>query len=231
MTRRYLEVTGFVLAGGASRRMGRPKAALVLGGESMLACQVRLLAAVCRAVAVVGPAKDAAGALSWAVRALTPSDVPVIPDEVAGRGPLAGIYTGLRHTRTEFNLFLGCDLPFMEARFLGDLCERAIDSQADVTVPESRERDLEPLVAIYRRRAIRAIRSSLERRNNKVASFYSHVRCDVVPWPEIARAGFSSHIFDNINTPDDYERARRRLEARAPGAAASPGSPGQEGLS
>ncbi|HEV2495827.1 MAG TPA: molybdenum cofactor guanylyltransferase [Terriglobia bacterium] len=229
MARRYLEVTGLVLAGGASRRMGRPKAALVLGGESMLARQVHLLAAVSRTVAVIGPG-EGSGKLA-AVRALTPPLVPVIPDELAERGPLAGIYTGLRHTRTEFNLFLGCDLPFMEARFLRHLCERALGSRADVTVPESAGHGLQPLVAVYRRGVVPAIRSSLERGNNKVASFYPRVCCAVLEWPEIARAGFASRIFDNINTPDDYERARRRAEAGPPRGATKPELFGQEALS
>jgi molybdenum cofactor guanylyltransferase len=230
MSRRFLEVTGFVLAGGASRRMGRPKAALVLGDEPLLERQVCLLEAVSRTVAVIGPA-TASPALAATVRALTPSDVRVIPDEVPGRGPLGGIYTGLRWTHTEFNLFLGCDLPFMDARFLGYLCERALDSGAGVSVPESVKNSLQPLVAVYRRRVIPAIRASLERGNNKVTSFYPRVRCAVLDWPEIARAGFSSRIFDNINTPEDYERARRRAETSLPRAAARLESLGQEALS
>jgi molybdopterin-guanine dinucleotide biosynthesis protein A len=191
--------------------MGRPKAALVIGGESMLARQVRLLAAVSRVVTVIGPA-DGSGALATTIRALTPPGVPVIPDEFTERGPLGGIYTGLGNTRTEFNLFLGCDLPFMPVRFLRYLCERALGTLADVTVPESPGHGLQPLIAVYRRRAIPAIHASLERGNNKVASFYPRVRCAVLDWPEIARAGFSSRIFDNINTLDDYECARRRAE-------------------
>src|SRR5690242_14902178 len=54
MPQRLLSVAGFVLAGGLSRRMGRPKAALLLGDETMLARQVRLLKSVSRSVAVVG---------------------------------------------------------------------------------------------------------------------------------------------------------------------------------
>lgn len=215
------------MAGGASRRMGRPKADLVLGGESMLARQVHLLAAVSRTVAVIGPA-GGSGALARTVLALTPPGTSVIPDALAGRGPLVGIDTGLRHTRTEFNLFLGCDLPFMGARFLRYLCDRALGSRADVTVPESPGHGLQPLVAVYRRRAIPAIRSSLEWGNNKVAGFYPRVRCMVVAWPEITRAGFSCLIFDNINTPDDYERARRRAEPRPAGAAVGRDSHSQE---
>ena len=212
MPQRFLEVTGFVLAGGVSRRMGRPKPALVLGGETMLARQVRLLQAVSRSVTVIGPAAGSES-LEAGLRSLASPDVPVILDRLPGRGPLGGIYTGLARTRTEFNLFIGCDVPFMEAHFLRYLCRRALRSAADATVPESHGLRIQPLVAVYRRRAVRAVRASLERGDNKVTSFYPRVRCLVIRWPEIARAGFSTRIFDNINTPEDYQRALRRVRA------------------
>jgi len=210
MRHRFLSLTGFVLAGGASRRMGRPKAALVLGHETMLVRQVRLLTAVSRAVVVVGPSASSER-LGTVIRSLAPTDVSVIPDQLPGRGPLGGIYTGLLHTRTEFSLFLGCDLPFMEDRFLRYLSERAIACGADATVPESVEHRLQPLAAVYRRRALGAVRASLARGENKVTRFYSRVRCQVLPWRDIARQGFARRIFDNMNMPDDYERVLCRL--------------------
>lgn len=203
-------MTGFVLAGGLSRRMGRPKAALVLGGQTMLERQVRLLGSVSRRVEILGPGSGS-GAIEAIIPALAPSDVPVVTDKLTGRGPLGGIYTALDRTRTEFNLFLGCDQPFLEPRLLRVLCDRAIHSGADATVPESRDRRLQPLVAVYRRRVLPAVRASLERGDNRVSSFYRRVRCHVLRWPELARAGFSPHIFANMNTLEDYERARLRL--------------------
>lgn len=194
-------MTGFVLAGGASRRMGRPKARLVLGHETMLQRQLRLLRSVCRSVAVLGPPEEYRGLA-----------MPVFADEFAGRGPLAGLYTGLLHTRTEYNLFLSCDLPFMTVRFLGFLCERALQSEAEVTVPESPVGAFHPLCAVYRRRALRAIRASLQAGENKVSRFFSHVGCRAVTTREIAQAGFKLRIFDNMNTPEDYEAARKRSE-------------------
>src|SRR5579872_4312188 len=98
---RSLSLTGFVLAGGASHRMGHPKAMLKLAGETMLDRQICRLFSVAGRVAVVGSRPEYSTAF----------DVPFLSDELAGRGPLAGIYSGLLHTRTEYNLFLGCDLP------------------------------------------------------------------------------------------------------------------------
>ncbi len=180
--------------------MGTPKPFLELGGETLLERQLRLLRGVCRRVAVVGapPGFPAVG-------------VRVFADELPDRGPLGGIYTGLKHSRTEYNLFLGCDLPFMEGRFLEFLARLAILEQADVTVPQTSDRRLQPLAAVYRRRARGAIRARLEAGENKTSGFFPRVRCRVVPWREIAGARFSSRIFVNINTPADYESAKRLI--------------------
>ena len=79
MEHRFASISGFVLAGGESRRMGEPKHGLVLGDETMLERQVRLLRCVCWNVAVVGPREDR-----------TLIEVPFLPDPIRGRGPLGG---------------------------------------------------------------------------------------------------------------------------------------------
>jgi molybdopterin-guanine dinucleotide biosynthesis protein A len=195
---RFAQLSGFVLAGGQSRRMGRPKPLLELGGETMLERQLGLLRGVCRNLAAVcGPPS------------LPALSVPAWRDELPGRGPLGGIYTGLKHSWTEYNLFLGCDLPFMEERFLDFLARLAFLEQADVTVPQTSDRRLQPLAAVYRRRALAATQARLQAGENKASSFFHRVRCRVVPWREIACAGFSPRIFVNMNTPEEYETAKR----------------------
>jgi len=219
MRRRFQQITGFVLAGGASRRMGCPKESLVLGRLTMLERQVRLLESVCASVAVVGlPASGLPTTVGrrQPLQSQYEADgrilgVPVYPDELPSRGPLGGIYTGLLRTRTKFNLFLGCDLPFMELSFLRYLCRCALENAADVTVAEIPQHGYQPLCAIYQRRALRAVRAKLAQDENKVSRFFPRVRCRVLSWPEISRAGFALHIFANMNTPADYEAARKRL--------------------
>jgi molybdenum cofactor guanylyltransferase len=203
MSHRLHSVSGWVLAGGESRRMGRRKEWLVLAGETMLARQVRLLGAVARTVEVLGPPEGPAEA-----------GIRVIPDERPGLGPLGGIVTALVHTRTEYNLFVGCDLPFLEVRFLRYLSAQALASEADATVPESPRHQLHPACAVYRRRALKAARASLELGSLRVRSFFPRIGVRVLRWPEIARAGFGAAIFDNINTPEDYRLAQLRLDSQ-----------------
>ncbi len=199
MTHRFVPITGLLLAGGASRRMGRDKTKLILGEETLVARQVRSLLAVCRAVVVVGSREN-----------FPQPQVRAVADVLPGCGPLGGIYTGLLQARTEYNLILGCDLPFISKRFLQFLCECALEGKADVTVAQSPDRRLQPLCGVYRRQAASAIRSRLEAGEYKTSAFFGRVHCRVLSWPEVARRGFAPSLFANLNTPEDYEAAKIR---------------------
>ena len=200
--RRFGEVSGFVLAGGASRRMGFDKARLPLGSESMLDRQIRLLRAICRSVSIIGPPDRFADA-----------GIQVYEDEIPCQGPLGGIHTGLRRARTEFSLFLSCDMPLMDAGFLRYLCEQALVSRASATLPPPWAKGVYPLCAVLRRRVLSAVRSSLSLGQNQVGRFFKKVQRRTISKAEFARAGFSPRIFYNANTPEEYEKVRRQLEA------------------
>jgi molybdenum cofactor guanylyltransferase len=187
--------------------MGRAKQSLRIDGESMLGRQIRMLLSAAHRVAVVG------GPPGY----LAEFDVPCLADAIAGRGPLAGIYTALLESRTEYNLVLGCDLPFVSRGLLAWLALRAVADGSDVTVPRARDGRLQPLCAVYRRRVLYAVRTRLAMGENKLSGFFSMVHCTTIPWRELADVGFRASVFDNMNTPEDYEYARRRVEA--PGAA------------
>ncbi len=187
--------------------MGRPKALLALDGVTMVQRQLRLLRNVAGKVLVAGWPED----LSTAHLPDPLRKVPFWPDERVGQGPLGGIYSALKRSRTEYNIFVSCDMPFIRAEFLEYICRAALHTRADVTVPKSRNRRLNPVCAVYRRRALRAIRASLEAREYKISQFFSRVCCQIIPWREIARDGFPPTIFANINTPEDYELAKKHL--------------------
>lgn len=187
--------------------MGRPKAFLQLEGESMMERQIGLLRSVARRVAIVG------GPPGY----LDKFNIPCVPDAIAGRGPLGGIYTALLESRTDYSLVLGCDLPFVSRSLLTCLALRAMAGGSDATIPCSRDGRLQPLCAVYRRRALYAIRTRLGMDENKLSGFFPMVHCTTVPWRELANLGFRAIVFDNMNAPEDYEYARKRVEA--PGAA------------
>jgi len=196
---RLSEVSGFILAGGASRRMGTDKAHLPFGSETILNRQVRLLRGVCRTVAIIAsPAR------------FVETGIQTFEDEIPGKGPLGGIHTGLRRARTEFSLFLGCDMPLMVGRFLRYLCEQALASPALVTLPPPWAGGRFPLCVVLRRAALARVRFCLESGQNKLGRFFLRAPHRTISKPEFTRAGFSTRIFCNLNTPEEYERMQQQ---------------------
>lgn len=181
--------------------MGRPKALLVLDGETLLARQLRVLRRVTKGATVVGRFEGLSEGL----------EMPPIADVLPGRGPLAGIYSGLLRTTTEYNMFLGCDLPYVDRQLLAFVAVRALEIKADVTVPRSLDGRLQPLCAVYRRRARYSIRTTLGECESRITAFFPRVLVNVIAWPELARAGFPASIFANMNTPEDFRLVARRL--------------------
>lgn len=204
MPERFAQLTGFILAGGKSRRMGRPKQELELGGERLLDRAVRLLEAVCGRTAILGLASPEGRRFE-----LLRGPLEYYEDIRPGHGPLGGIYTGLSATRTEYNLFLGCDMPFVSASLLRVVVRRALDGRADATVCCSADGRIQRLGGVYRRRARGAVRAALDRGLDQVSAIYPRICCEVIGWRDLARARFPADVFTNINTPDDYLAVRR----------------------
>ena len=137
-------VSGVVLIGGKSSRMGRDKAALPVAGETLLVRQLRLLAeAGCQEclVSVAGP--------DTALPLLSP-EPRVIGDRFPEAGPLAGLERSLALAHHDLVLVLAVDLPAMTADFLRTLLAEAIPSCGVVPVIGDR---FEPLAAVYPRQA------------------------------------------------------------------------------
>src|SRR2546425_4076850 len=147
--KRHDQVAGFILAGGVSSRMGRDKALLEISGVPLLVRPAGLIEPLVAAVTVIGSPERYA---SLGLR--------VIPDAVAGVGPLGGIATALRFSASAWNLILGCDLPYLTAKWLDWLMARALDSQADALLP-GKPRGVEPLCAMYRTSCAPAIAQAL----------------------------------------------------------------------
>jgi molybdopterin-guanine dinucleotide biosynthesis protein A len=195
---RPTDVTGVVLAGGQSRRMGRDKALLELSGETLLARAVRLLSAVTTELLVVGrQALDG-----------SPSSVRIVPDEQPGLGPLGGIATALRTMRTQHALVVACDMPLLQPALLRLLLSLA--AQADAIVPRSAQGP-EPLHAVYSAGCLPAVDACLRDGERAVSALLARVRTQYVEPREWAPYDPDGLSFLNVNTPDDWLRIVERL--------------------
>jgi molybdopterin-guanine dinucleotide biosynthesis protein A len=191
-------VTAFILAGGKSTRMGSDKAFLELSGRPLLVHAIVIARSVVEFVKVVGaPAKfDRFG--------------PVIPDIYCDHGPLAGIHAALASTETAWNLILAVDQPFLTPAFLRYLISVARSSEATVTVPRTGEY-LHPLCAIYRKQFGALAEEALKAGRNKIDELFPDVSLRVIDEAELSRAQFSTVIFRNVNTPEDWDEVRKQF--------------------
>jgi len=200
------KVAGYLLAGGASSRFGQDKGLVEIAATPMLARMIDLLDSVTKSVKIVGSPEKYAQ-----------FGIEVIPDRWPGEGPLGGILTALRNSskikpRHDWNLILSCDMPFLTSEWLGYLAGRGTKSSAQAVYPQSMHGP-EPLCACYRTDAGPTLQEAFERGVRKVTEALKHVRTEVLDEAGWKRFDSAGRLFWNMNTPADYEEARRILEA------------------
>jgi molybdopterin-guanine dinucleotide biosynthesis protein A len=202
--KRYRQVAGFILAGGASSRMGRDKGLLDFGGVPLIVHTARLIEPLVAEVTVVG-----------SPRRYAKLGLHVIADDVQvksrqgrpGNGPLAGIATALGATRSQWNLILACDMPYLSAGWVDWLLSRALRSRGEAVIPRT-ERGIEPLAAVYRRECGTQIAAARARGVRKVSDAIEELRVEHVYPREWRRLDPRGLILKNMNAPGDYKEAR-----------------------
>lgn len=193
------QLCGVVLAGGASRRMGQPKAALLAGGEPLLHRVVRLLSAVVPEVIVVG---------SPAFAALVPEN-RLVPDAFPGRGPLGGLRTAFDATAAPWLFLVACDMPFLRPPLIRALVERARTAEDADALALRGATGLEPLHACYSRRCLAALDAQIA-----VGEDWSMrdllARLQVLELPDDVWVRFDPErqSATNINTPEEWAAAQ-----------------------
>ncbi|HKW62125.1 MAG TPA: molybdenum cofactor guanylyltransferase [Candidatus Acidoferrum sp.] len=199
-------LAGYVMAGGGSTRFGVDKARAELNGETMLTRMSRLVRELTGTVSIVAPSGRYAD-----------SGERVVEDHWPGEGPLGGIITALmdaqrRNHRETWCLIVGCDMPFLTGEWLVYLKERALASRAAIVTPQSLS-GLEPLCSCWHTSAAGKLQYAFEDGTRKVTEAMKRVSMEVVGEKDWARFEKSGRLFWNMNTPAEYEEARRILEA------------------
>ena len=188
-------LSGIVLAGGASRRLGADKTTLRLGSRTLLEHAVDALSAVCADVLVAG-----GDATAW-----PHLGARLVPDESRGRGPLAGLQAGLKAAELDFALVVACDLPFLNRDLLAFMAWRPRRYQA--LVPRWGRR-LHPLHAIYARSCLPVVESLLTKPSASMRELLARLEIETLTEAAIQRFDPEGLSFFNINGPDDLERSR-----------------------
>jgi molybdenum cofactor guanylyltransferase len=195
-----MQVTGVILAGGKSRRMGRDKAFLPFGKGLLIERVIEVILQVTADVLLITNTPQAYRRFG----------LPMCSDVIPEAGSLGGIYTGLVSAKTPYSLCLACDMPFVKPEFLRFVVETA--AEADVVIPRNAE-DFQPLCAVYSQVCREPIRQKIEAGRLKITGFFDQVRVRVIEGEQLSRFDPHDAMFFNANTPEEYAEAQRMLEA------------------
>jgi molybdopterin-guanine dinucleotide biosynthesis protein A len=189
---------GIVLCGGESRRMGRDKASLPFGPETLLERVVRRLAEAARPIVVVAAERQDLPPL--------PDGVRVIRDPTPGRGPWQGISAGLHALRGQADAVFvtSCDSPFLQPNWVRHLSESLGDHICAVPLIGGR---LQPLAAIYRMQALPHIDALLASESARPHALFDRVATRFVSERDLQPIDPAFETLRNINSPEHYRQA------------------------
>jgi molybdopterin-guanine dinucleotide biosynthesis protein A len=194
-----MQVTGVILAGGQSRRMGRDKAFLPFGKGLLIE----------RVIEVIQQVTDDVILITNTPEQYERFALPMFSDVIPEAGSLGGIYTGLISAKTPYSLCLACDMPFVKPEFLRFLCDTA--AEADVVIPRNAE-DFQPLCAVYSQVCRDPIRHKIEVGQLKITGFFDQVSVRVIDGDLLAHYDPHDIMFFNANTPEEYAKAQHMFE-------------------
>jgi molybdopterin-guanine dinucleotide biosynthesis protein A len=190
------DVTGVILAGGKSRRMGRDKATLVVAGERLVTRTEAMLRGLFAEVIIAGDRPD-----------LAREDLPCVPDRHPGSA-LGGVHGALAAAGTPWIFVVPCDLAYPDAALVRFILARR-DDRWDAVVPCT-PGGFEPVFALYHRRCLEPVAAMLARGELRIYDLYRQIRVCLLD-AAILPAGWERALL-NLNTPDEF----RRLTKEAP---------------
>lgn len=180
-------LTGVILAGGKSKRMGRDKALIEWKGKSLLQ----------HVIDGILPACDKIILISSDPVPLQRFNLPVYPDLHPGLGPLAGLESGLTHAGTYWILLAACDMPLID----GGLIKPLLDGMEkyDAVFYET-ERGLEPLFALYNKKFLPVILEMMADKNYALHHIPSKIKSHII---NLRKKPAAANLLKNFNNPDD----------------------------
>ncbi|MGO9619990.1 MAG: molybdenum cofactor guanylyltransferase [Desulfobaccales bacterium] len=200
-------VTGAILAGGFSSRLGQDKASLLLRGKTLTRWVAEALAPLVGDCWLITNHPGSHLALG----------LPLVTDLWPFQGPAGGLRTALFYARTSWVLAAAVDNPFLSPELLAGLTARLPGTSRPAVVCRS-ALGLEPFPGLYHVRLLPSLTAFLESQR-RASLFLSECRLEVMPLEEVMRLDPEGRSFFNLNTPEDLERAASWDEPGPPRAA------------
>ncbi|HPZ08617.1 MAG TPA: molybdenum cofactor guanylyltransferase [Candidatus Eremiobacteraeota bacterium] len=190
--KKYDTTAGAILVGGHSRRMGKNKAFIEIGGKPIIERTINILKDIFKKIIIVA---DVAEKYS-----LYKKDCLVVSDIIKDIGPLGGIHAALSYSEKDSVFFVACDMPYLK----GDIIRKQLDYfhsiNCDILIPRIKD-SIEPLHCIYRKIFKERI-DAYVKTGEKYAMRRLFHTVNTHYW-EIEDTSFYKSIFMNLNTPED----------------------------
>ena len=194
-------MTGVILAGGKSTRIGTNKAFLSINGQRIIDRIIDIFRDVFDDIIIV---------TNNPIEYLH-LDLKIVTDIIPKKGALGGIYTGLFYATSQHIFVTACDMPFINKGFIEYVISKA--ENFDVVVPCSDD-GLQPLHAVYSKRCQNHIEAAIQSNRLKIKDIYSKVRVKEISTEEIRHFDPQQSLFFNINYPDDLEKAKKDMSGQ-----------------
>ena len=195
-----MDISGIILAGGKSLRLGHDKVLEKIGDKSLLERVVFHIDSFSKNIIIV-----TAHERTFAPVAKHPK-IKMVSDIFPGQGSLGGIYTGLVASSSFYNLIVAADMPFLNEPLLRYMIEAA--DGFDFVLPRVKKW-FEPLHAVYSKNCVPAIKTVLDQGKNMIIEIFDYVKVKYIEEEEIDRFDPEHLSFYNINTKEDLEMARK----------------------
>jgi molybdenum cofactor guanylyltransferase len=190
-----LDVSCIVLAGGKGTRLGRNKVVEKIGNQSLLERVIYVLSTLNRQTIIV------AAQYSSLPQLTKYSDIKIVRDIYPGKGSLGGVYTGLVASKSDYNLVVACDMPFLNINLIEYLF--SITDRFDVVIPKLKDNILEPLHAVYSKSCLDKIKILLDQNRLSILELFPMLRVRYVETNEIDHFDKKHLSFFNVNTEQD----------------------------
>ena len=190
-------ITGIILAGGESRRMGSNKALLKIGDTPLIETVYRTMAELFHEVIIVTNTPEQYGFIPCRT----------VPDIHPGAGSIAGLQAGLAASNTGRIFIAACDMPTLAPELVRRLCSTTEACDAVVAVNSDGFR--EPLHAVYDRSCLTEIQNLLDQGDKSILLLLDRIRTRQIEWKEISGIAGAQESFCNLNTPREYREATK----------------------
>lgn len=187
------DVTGIILAGGKSSRLGEEKGLAVLNRKPLVSYAVDVLKPLCNHMMISANnyEKEYAG-----------YGFEIVEDQIKGIGPMGGVFSCIQRSSTRFNIVMSCDTPFVTPGLFQYLLDSIENFQAAIPVHD--EGFIEPLCGVYATNVVWNLRLGIEKRNYKMLDFLNDIKYKKVDIHHHLPF-YRDDLFVNINTRKDLK--------------------------